>query len=171
MKINLYKRIEVLVISILFFLLALFLVWDFLSDLRNSVLNFHIYLEFFLGFMSGLASLFFVKSYLKKVNQLKIINNTLQKSEEEALYWQKETKQLAQGISDAMYRQFERWDLTQAEQEVALEIIKGLSFKEIALKRFTQEKTVRTQAISIYEKSNLQGRHELAGYFLESLFP
>lgn len=65
--------------------------------------------------------------------------------------------------------QFAEWSLTPSEKEVALLILKGLSIKEISQARSTKEKTVRTQASSIYDKSNLGGRHELSAWFFEDL--
>jgi DNA-binding CsgD family transcriptional regulator len=46
-------------------------------------------------------------------------------------------------------------------------LLKGLSLKEIASVRGTKEMTVRQQASSIYNKSNLGGRHEFSAWFLE----
>jgi DNA-binding NarL/FixJ family response regulator len=66
--------------------------------------------------------------------------------------------------------QFEQWSLSKSEQEVALLLLKGLSLKEISQIRGTKEKTIRQQASTIYQKSNLKGRHELSAYFLEDLF-
>jgi len=65
--------------------------------------------------------------------------------------------------------QFQSWCLSSSEVEVALLLIKGLSMKEIAEAREVKEKTVRTQAASIYAKSGRAGRHELAAYFIEDL--
>lgn len=64
---------------------------------------------------------------------------------------------------------FQRWGLSASEAEIALLLIKGLSMKEIAEARSVKEKTVRTQAASIYAKSGQAGRHELAAYFMEDL--
>lgn len=66
--------------------------------------------------------------------------------------------------------QFEQWSLSKSEQEVALLLLKGLSLKEISQIRGTKEKTIRQQASTIYQKSNLKGRHELSAYFIEDLF-
>lgn len=65
--------------------------------------------------------------------------------------------------------QFKEWALSPSEQEVALLILKGLSIREISNARSTKEKTVRTQASAIYEKSKLSGRHELSAWFFEDL--
>ena len=65
--------------------------------------------------------------------------------------------------------QFEEWNLTQTEKEVALLLLKGLSFKEIAAVRNTLEKTVRQQASSIYKKAGVGGRHEFSAWFIEDI--
>ena len=65
--------------------------------------------------------------------------------------------------------QFENWQLTQTEREVAMLLLKGLSFKEIASVRDTMEKTVRQQASTIYKKANVSGRHAFSAWFIEDL--
>ncbi len=65
--------------------------------------------------------------------------------------------------------EFEKWRLSEAETEVGWMILKGLSFKEIGKLRNTSERTVRQQAQSIYVKSGLPSRADLAAYFLEDL--
>jgi DNA-binding NarL/FixJ family response regulator len=65
--------------------------------------------------------------------------------------------------------QFESWKLTQTERQVAMLLLKGLSFKEIASVRNTMEKTVRQQASAIYKKSNVSGRHAFSAWFIEDL--
>jgi DNA-binding NarL/FixJ family response regulator len=66
-----------------------------------------------------------------------------------------------------MQMQFTDWHLTPSEKEVALLLLKGLSFREIALLRNTAEKTVRQQASEIYQKSDVTGRHGLSAWFFE----
>jgi len=65
--------------------------------------------------------------------------------------------------------QFETWGLTQTERQVAMLLLKGLSFKEIASVRSTMEKTVRQQASAIYKKANVTGRHAFSAWFIEDL--
>ena len=72
-------------------------------------------------------------------------------------------------ILSLFFPQFERWQLTAAEREVALLLLKGLSHKEIAVLRDTSERTIRQQAQSIYGKSNLSGRAALSAFFLEDM--
>lgn len=69
--------------------------------------------------------------------------------------------------SGVIQTQFSQWTLTRSEQEVAMLLLKGLSFKEISALRSTKEKTVRQQASDIYSKADVEGRHEFAAWFLE----
>lgn len=73
------------------------------------------------------------------------------------------------GMARVIQHQFDEWGLTQTEKEVAMLLLKGLSFKEIAAVRDTLEKTVRQQASSIYRKSGLGGRHAFSAWFIEDL--
>jgi DNA-binding NarL/FixJ family response regulator len=72
-------------------------------------------------------------------------------------------------LGAAIREQFSQWHLTGSEQEVALLLLKGLSFREIAAVRQTLEKTVRQQASGIYRKSGVSGRHAFAAWFIEDL--
>jgi putative tricarboxylic transport membrane protein len=73
-------------------------------------------------------------------------------------------------VSDYIYSEFVRWDLTEAEKEIAWLIIKGFSFFKIADLRSRSERTIRQQAAAIYAKAGLRSRAELSAYFLEDLF-
>lgn len=76
-------------------------------------------------------------------------------------------RQASKQYSTLIQDQMTQWDFTPSEKEVALLLLKGLSFEEIASIRQTKDKTVRQQATSIYRKSNLNGRHEFAAWFFE----
>ena len=83
--------------------------------------------------------------------------------------WRAEARTHLEGLGRAMEIQFERWNLTDAEREVALLLLKGLSHKEIAAVRATSERTVREQARALYAKAGLTGRAALSAFFLEDL--
>ena len=76
-------------------------------------------------------------------------------------------RQANQHYSALIQEQMRDWDFTTSEKEVALLLLKGLSFEEIATIRSTKDKTVRQQATSIYRKAGVAGRHELAAWFFE----
>lgn len=90
-------------------------------------------------------------------------------SAQDAERWKIEVGDLVAGLGAAIDRQLVRWELSPAEQEVALLLLKGLSHKEIADVRGTGEATVRQQSTAIYRKASLGGRHDLAAFFLEDL--
>lgn len=66
-----------------------------------------------------------------------------------------------------IHQQFDDWQLSQSQQQIALLLLKGLSFNEIAAIRETKEKTVRQQASEIYKKANVVGRHAFSAWFFE----
>ena len=83
--------------------------------------------------------------------------------------WRTEARSHLDGLGAAIDVQFSRWNLTEAEREVALLLLKGLSTKEIAQVRAASERTVREQARAVYTKSTLTGRAALSAFFLEDL--
>ncbi len=87
----------------------------------------------------------------------------------EAEQWRQESQEAIRGLGVAIKKQFTRWNLTRAEAEVGLLLLKGLSHKEIANARETTERTAREQARALYRKSGLPGRSTLSAFFLEDL--
>ena len=83
--------------------------------------------------------------------------------------WRTESRTLLNGLGAAIDAQFTRWNLTDAEREVALLMLKGLSTKEVAAVRAASERTVREQCRAIYSKGGLTGRAALSAFFLEDL--
>jgi len=87
----------------------------------------------------------------------------------EGFQWRADMREVLQGLSAAIDSQFDRWQLSQAERDVALLMLKGLSHAEIAASRACSERTVRQHAQSVYAKANLSGRAALSAFFLEDL--
>jgi DNA-binding CsgD family transcriptional regulator len=83
--------------------------------------------------------------------------------------WRAESRSLLNGLGEAIDAQFSRWNLTEAEREVALLLLKGLSVKEISAVRATTERTIRAQSAALYSKAGLTGRAALSAFFLEDL--
>jgi DNA-binding CsgD family transcriptional regulator len=88
---------------------------------------------------------------------------------QEANRYKTEAQEALRGLGEAIDAQFERWNLTPAEREVGLLLLKGLSHKEVADARNTSEPTVRQQALVVYRKSGLRNRADLSAFFLEDL--
>ena len=106
---------------------------------------------------------------LRLIKDRAFLDEHVQKMESDLYLTRNKLKEISQEYSRHIQEQFEFWKFTQSEKQVALLILKGLSFNEIAKIRKTKEKTVRQQASSIYTKSEVSGRHELAAWFLEDL--
>ena len=102
-------------------------------------------------------------------HELAAARDEARKWSEDAARWNREAQNLLQGLGAAIDRQFDRWNLTPAEREVALLQLKGLRHRDIAGLRRTSERTVRQQALTVYRKSGLNGRSDLAAFFLEDL--
>lgn len=83
--------------------------------------------------------------------------------------WRARAEELLAGVGNTVEQQFGTWGLSPAESEVALLLLKGLSFKEVAAVRETTERTAREQARSVYKKSGVAGRAELSAWFIEDL--
>jgi DNA-binding CsgD family transcriptional regulator len=101
-------------------------------------------------------------------NQVKLIRE-LEIARAQGQRWRAEARAHLNGLGQAIDAQFSRWNLTEAEREVALLLLKGLSHKEVAAIRATSERTVREQARSLYAKAGLTGRAALSAFFLEDL--
>lgn len=83
--------------------------------------------------------------------------------------WRTSAQSALAGLGAAIDQQFDAWKLTPAEREVALLLLKGYGHKQIAGATGRGERTVRQHAVSVYQKSGLAGRAELAAFFLEDL--
>ena len=95
--------------------------------------------------------------------------NDLTRARAEGDRWRAAAKIHLDGLSRAIKDQFDAWQLTGGEVDIAVLMLKGLSHKEIARLRETSEATVRQQATAIYRKSGLASRAELSAFFLEDL--
>lgn len=93
----------------------------------------------------------------------------LDRARRDGEHWRQASKAHVAGLSQAIAAQFAEWGLTEAEADVALLMLKGLSHKEIATLRDGSSATVRQHATSVYRKSGLTSRSQFTGYFLEDL--
>lgn len=162
--------------ALVFFAIAALAGFDLLADLREGTTTRHALVEGGLIAIGGLGlgfalrHLFDLRRRERHLQQATVaLRSQLQHSREEAERWRAETRDLLAGVAAAIDRQFARWDLSPAEREVALLLLKGLSHKEVATVRGVGEATVRQQARGLYKKAGVEGRHDLAAFFLEDL--
>jgi len=150
-------------------IVAVMVGFDLLTDSKEGVDLWHIVVEGTAGGAALIGIFYFVSGTFRLRHELQdsLGKNTQLKMEAEA--WKSETKKYIEGLSQSIDLQLTKWRLSQAEKEVALLLLKGLSLKEISEIRQTSEKTARVQSLAIYAKSGLAGRSELAAFFLEDL--
>ena len=146
----------------LFAVIALLIGWDVIADYSEGAHFEHIAFELFilLTAAGGVVLLW---------RQLWRTQSDLVEARVESEQWRKESRELIQGLGMAIHKQFNTWKFTNAEADVGLFLLKGLSHKEIAHVRQTSERTIREQARALYRKSGLSGRSELSAFFLEDL--
>ncbi len=161
---------------LLFALIAVLVSVDLITDLNDRTTLWHVALELLvitIGFVAAAAIVLRLRRAARAAQELRAhagrLAEDLRVTKEEAARWQRDAADLITGLSDAIDAQLARWQLSPAEQEIALLLLKGLSHKEIAQLRSVSETTVRQQARSIYRKAGLSGRNDLAAFFLEDL--
>ncbi len=142
---------------------------DFIKDIKQGDEPLHISLEILTVVLSiwGIATL--VSMACKRTDEIYALNQKVEKAETNLELSRSKLKEIGHVYSKYIHKQFEVWKLTPSEKEVALILLKGLSFKEIAEVRSTKEKTVRQQASTIYSKSNVAGRNEFSAWFFEDV--
>ena len=156
-------------IAALFCTVALLAAIDLVSDLGEGITVLHAVVEG--GVVAvGLGGAGWMVVQLRAMRrQARELRAETARLADEAARWRAEAGDLIKGLSGAIDAQLDRWQLSPAEKEVALLLLKGLSHKEIAALREVGETTVRQQARAIYRKAGLGGRHDLAAFFLEDL--
>jgi DNA-binding NarL/FixJ family response regulator len=144
-------------------------VTDLVLDRPARWLSAHVALEVALVTLSlGLAVYLWV-SWYQATRSLGAATRELAQRQADADRWRTSAERLLEGLGQAVDGQFTAWELTAAERDVALRLLKGHGHKEIATATGRSERTVRQHAVAVYRKSGLGGRAELAGFFLNDL--
>lgn len=141
--------------------------FDVLTDISLGVPSWHIFSESLIVLVSAIGAIFLIKDMRARTSNLISLKNELNISDDKLKNISEEMKNARHEYSEVIQTQFRRWALTSSEQEIAMLLLKGLSFKEMSAVRDTKEKTVRQQASTIYSKANVEGRHEFAAWFFE----
>jgi len=146
------------------------IVLDIVGDYQDGIALSHIVIEVMILLSSLVGMVYFGLLYYR-ATQSKITELTqhLSVANQQAAQWRETNRELVAGLGQQILQQFEQWELTKAEVEVGLLMLKGLSHQEIANIRSTSERTIREQARTIYRKSGLTSRSELSAFFLEDL--
>ena len=160
-----------LVVLILSGTFAVLVGLDLIADYRSGSSEGNLILEGLLLVTCGTFFVLAVKKLALVKKQIQSLQVDVEKLQKEKGQWKNETHQLLAGLSVKIEQQFGKWKLTQAETEVGFLLLKGFSLQEIVDARTTKIKTVQQQSQSIYQKTGLASRSELATFFLEDLLP
>jgi len=158
-----------LALGLLLLLLVAGGVTDLYFDRPESLLSPHVLLESSLVVVSFGLGVYLLRAWYGTARSLKATQRELVERGRERDRWREQAEQLLRGLGREIERQFDAWELTPAEKEVALLVVKGSSHKAIASMTDRSERTVRQHATSVYAKADLRGRHELAAFFLQDL--
>lgn len=142
---------------------------DLWLDQPQHWLTFHVIFE--LMMIAG-ALLFMTATWLgwwrarQEATQLRV---SLEERKTERDAWKASAEKSLAAFAAAIDAQFDEWQLTPAEREIALLLLKGYSHKHAAAQTGRSERTVRQHATAVYHKAGLNSRAELAAFFLDAL--
>lgn len=142
---------------------------DLILDEPESWLSLHVLFEIGLIVAGiGVVALLW-KGWRDASAMLQRVETALAERSAERDAWRRSARSALEGLGRAIDRQFQEWDLTPSEREVALLLVKGYTHREIAELTDRGERTARQHAVAVYRKAGLAGRAELAAFFLEDL--
>lgn len=167
--INNKKRLSQWAIVLCLFVLVL-ITLDFLGDYREGVSWTHLLTEVLILMISLVGIVYFGRLYYELAqSKIHLLTQDLALANQQAQHWREANRELVAGLAAQIQKQFDIWQLTPAEAEVGMLMLKGLSHAEIAQLRNASERTIRDQARAIYRKAGVAGRTELSAFFLEDL--
>jgi DNA-binding CsgD family transcriptional regulator len=147
-----------------FFLIGsvVFFVFDIASDIYERIIAInmpslldlaHLVFEIF----SAAALILAIRILLRQLRWLRARNSEQSKS-----------LSFLRGEMDSFARsKFDQWNLTLAERDIAMYMLKGLSIAEIAAARSTAEGTIKAQTSNIFRKTGVASRMELMSLFMD----
>ena len=142
---------------------------DLVLDAPKSWRSGHVLYELGL-ILGGLAGAIWLwLNWKRAAESATALRRSLVERQAERDAWRERAAQALQGLGRAVVDAFRDWELTPAEREVAVLLLKGHSHKEIATATGRSERTVRQHAIAAYHKAGVGGRAELAAFFLGDL--
>lgn len=160
-------RVQTITVILILALVGIANLYDFAIDLSHGTSVSHLVFEALVIVMS-LSVIIWLMLHMRSQNRaLEQIKKEIADEKKRKKHAGGEGQETRDQLREIISRQFQHWQLTRGEQEVALLLLKGLSFKEIAAVRETHEKTVRQQASAIYKKANVNGRHAFSAWFIE----
>ena len=142
---------------------------DLVADLSHGADAEHMIKEAIIVFLSMLAIAWLLRDLHQQRLEIRSLRQELDTANRSQAHPKKYVLEARKKLGNVVTQQFSEWQLTGSETEVGWLLLKGLSLKEIAMLRNTQEKTVRQQASSIYKKAGVGGRHAFSAWFIEDI--
>ena len=142
---------------------------DLVADLSHGADTGHIVKEAVIVSISTIAIAWLLWGLHQQRLEIRFLQHELETANKPQAPPKKYVLEARKKLGDVVTQQFTEWMLTGSEIEVGWLLLKGLSLKEVAIVRNTQEKTVRQQASSIYKKAGVSGRHAFSAWFIEDI--
>lgn len=142
---------------------------DLLTDSPGVWRGSHAVVELSFILLGAASAILLLRGWSDTERSLAKVRAALDTRQAERDHWKALARNALRGLGEAMDRQFDDWALTPAEKETAMFLLKGYSHKETASLTGRGERTVRQHAVSVYRKSGLAGRAELAAFFFEDM--
>ncbi len=142
---------------------------DLVMDAPAHWLSLHTAFELLMIAAAGVGIVAFWLAWWGAHRSVSELERSLESQRAERDAWRRSAESALDGLGRAIDAQFDAWQLTPTEREVALLVLKGRSHKQIARLTGRSERTVRQHAASVYQKAGLAGRAELAAFFLEDV--
>ncbi len=149
---------------------------DLILDRPTTLLSWHVAFEAAMVLVSLSFAIVLFVGWRRTAGELRETHATLAATDlalarrgAERDRWRKTAEEALAGFSRAIDKQFDEWQLSRAERDVALLILKGEGHKQAAARLGRSERTIRQHAVEVYRKAGLQGRAELAAFFLHDL--
>jgi len=162
-------RIKTTVLILVFTAVVLASGADLVADLYQGADTEHIVKEIIVVSISTLAIAWLLWGLRQQRLEIRSLQQELETANSHQTPPKKYVLEARKKLGNVVSQQFSEWMLTGSEIEVGWLLLKGLSLKEIAIVRNTQEKTVRQQASSIYKKAGVSGRHAFSAWFIEDM--
>jgi DNA-binding CsgD family transcriptional regulator len=142
---------------------------DLALDAPASWVSPHVIFELALMSAALATSVWLWRGWRRSRRTLATARNALADQVAQRDAWRSSAEGLLAPLGKAIDSQLAAWDLTPVERDIALQLLKGRSHKQIAYSSGRSERTVRQHAVAIYQKSGLSGRAALAAFFLEGI--
>jgi DNA-binding CsgD family transcriptional regulator len=143
--------------------------WDLATDSPRVWRTFHAVIEVTFIVLAATSATLLFRGWRETERSLASVSADLADRQVERDHWKRLAETALRGLGEAIDEQFDAWGLTPAEKDVALLLLKGYAHKEAASLTKRSERTIRQHAVSLYRKSGLAGRAELAAFFFEDI--